>query len=53
MTIFYFTGTGNSLFAARKIADAKGARKKGSLRNARHKRLLKPPMIIKTFTTVN
>ena len=25
MTIFYFTGTGNSLFAARKIADATGA----------------------------
>jgi len=26
MTIFYFTGTGNSLFAARKIADATGAK---------------------------
>ena len=26
MTIFYFTGTGNSLFAARKIADAMDAR---------------------------
>jgi len=25
MTIFYFTGTGNSLFAARKIADSAGA----------------------------
>jgi len=25
MTIFYFTGTGNALFAARKIADATGA----------------------------
>jgi len=25
MTIFYFTGTGNSLFAARKIADSTGA----------------------------
>jgi len=26
MTIFYFTGTGNSLFAARKIAEATGAK---------------------------
>jgi len=26
MTIFYFTGTGNSLFAARKIGDATGAK---------------------------
>ena len=26
MTIFYFTGTGNSLFAARKIADSTGAK---------------------------
>ncbi|MCL2602987.1 MAG: EFR1 family ferrodoxin [Defluviitaleaceae bacterium] len=26
MTIFYFTGTGNSLFAAKRIADAAGAR---------------------------
>ena len=26
MTIFYFTGTGNSLFATRKIADSTGAK---------------------------